>query len=331
MGFWPSTVGVGGDRVSWAGRRVLVTGAAGLLGHHLCRELVGIGSVVVGLDRAWADHPSPVAGVDVRHGDVCGAGVVTDALQDVDTVFHFAAQALVDVGRTDPVGTFRDNVDGTIAVLEACRQAGGIKRIVVASSDKAYGDLGGVEYDEAMPLNAREPYEVSKACADLLARSYASSFSMPIGVSRCGNLFGGADVHWSRLVPGTVRSVLRGEVPVIRSNGTPIRDYLYVADAVQGLLLFAEALGAGALRGQALNFAGAEGARMSALEMVTLVCTTAGVDGVPDVVGSTVGEIPEQRVSSERARQELGWVASTTVAEGLAATLAWYREHLEVR
>jgi CDP-glucose 4,6-dehydratase len=307
-----------------------VTGAAGLLGRAVTAALRDREATVVGLDRAWPeDEPDDTPRLRVVRGDIRFAATMDAVVRDegVDSVIHLAAQTLVGPAVGDPVSTFRDNVEGTWTVLEACRAGRSVERIVVASSDKAYGDAGGRPYREDMPLRPDHPYDASKAMTDLLARTYARTYGLPVAITRCANLYGGGDLNWSRIVPGTIRSVVRGERPVIRSDGTFLRDYLFVGDAADAVLVLAEAVGQRAeLRGEAFNFAA--GQRLTALEMVERILTAMDSSLEPTILGTTRNEVPVQRVSAARARRELGWRARTTLDAGLAETIDWYRDYL---
>jgi CDP-glucose 4,6-dehydratase len=316
----------------WTEHAVLVTGAAGLLGAEVARQLLAAGAKVVGLDSAWQRLPTSLhpEGMQRVDGDVRAIELVRDLLHGlpIDTVIHLAAQTLVGPAVVDPVDTFSNNIQGTWTVLEACRLSRGVTSVVVASSDKAYGDWAGRPYREDMALRARHPYDVSKAAADMLAQAFATTYSVPIAVTRCGNLYGGGDLNWSRLVPGTIRSVLEGDAPILRSDGTLIRDYLFVADAAAGVLLLADAVRARAeVQGEAFNFASE--ARESVLEVVRRILALMDADELkPVILGQTLKEIPLQRVSSARATRMLGWTAATSLDDGLRATIAWYRAHL---
>jgi CDP-glucose 4,6-dehydratase len=319
------------EAAGWSGRAVLVTGAAGLLGGEVARQLLAAGSRVVGLDSAWNRLPESLHPEGIRRtdGDVRDANLIRALLKDrhVDTVIHLAAQTLVGPALLDPVDTFSNNVEGTWSVLEACRATTTVASIVVASSDKAYGDWSGRPYREDMALRARHPYDVSKAAADLLAQSYAATYGLPIAVTRCGNLYGGGDLNWSRLVPGTIRSVLEGEAPGIRSNGTLVRDYLHVGDAAAGVLLLAEAVRDRAdVQGEAFNLASE--ARAPVMEVVQRILRLMSSDLEPTVLGLDVQEIPDQRVSAAKAERVLGWRSKTRLEEGLRQTIGWYRAHL---
>ena len=252
----------------WAGRIVLVTGAAGFLGGAVSRQLLSKGAAVAGLDIAWDGPGRALAAESLRRidGDVRAVARVARVAREsrADTVIHLAAQTLVGPAVEDPADTFSHNIEGSWSVLEACRANPGVTAVVVASSDKAYGDWAGRPYREDMALRAKHPYDVSKAAADLLAQSYAATYGVPVGITRCGNLYGGGDLNWSRLVPGTIRSALENERPIIRSDGTPVRDYLYVDDAADGVLQLAAHIRENTdAHGQAFNFAGRD--RLAAL------------------------------------------------------------------
>jgi len=237
------------DSSFWCDRPTLVTGATGLLGSWLVPVLLERRAHVVCLVRDWVPGSELVRTrcvdrVATVRGDICDQALLERALgeYEVDTVFHLAGQTIVGIANRNPLATFETNIGGTWGLLEACRRSPTVKQVVVASSDKAYGEHETLPYDESAPLQGRHPYDVSKSCADLISQAYAASFALPVAIARCGNLFGGGDLNWNRLVPGTIRSVLRGEAPVIRSDGQFVRDYLYVEDAVSAYLLLAERL-----------------------------------------------------------------------------------------
>jgi CDP-glucose 4,6-dehydratase len=319
----------------WSERNVLVTGAGGFVGAHLAAALVRAGAGVVAIVR---DRP-PLGGLELQgiagqvtviSGSITDAAVVARAINEyeVDTVFHLAAQAMVIPANREPVSTFESNIQGTWNVLEACRLSPLVSRVVVASSDKAYGAQPTLPYTEAMPLLATNPYDVSKACADLLARSYYRTYDMPVVVSRCANIYGGGDLNYSRLVPGTIRSALLGQRPVVRSDGSPLRDYIHVDDAVEAYQTLAErALEAGVV-GSAYNF----GANhpVAVLDLVKLILAACGRDDLEPVIqgtGKLRMEIDQQYLDSARAERELGWTARTPLAEGIARTVDWHRAH----
>jgi CDP-glucose 4,6-dehydratase len=314
----------------WNERPVLITGAAGLLGGWLSRILLASGARIAGLDIDWPggailSPDDPVARVD---GDVRSREDVDRALRQhrPEVIFHLAAQTQVGVGNEDPVGTFEHNILGTWTLLEACRRAPLVASVVVASSDKAYGDRDGAAYVETDPLDGRHPYAASKTCADVLSQTYAESYGLPVAISRCGNMYGGGDLEWERIVPGTVRSLLRSERPIIRSDGQFVRDYLYVEDAAEGVALLAQAVAERDLSGDAFNFAA--GTRLSVLELVDRIRTLMGTDLEPEILDEAVNEIRDQRVDAAKARSELGWVPRHTLDEGLRSSIDWYRDYL---
>ncbi len=315
----------------WNGRSVLVTGAAGLLGGWLGRLLLASGARVVGFDIDWPGGAilSPDEAVERVDGDVRSRDGVDSVLGErrPEVVFHLAAQTQVGVGNEDPIGTFEHNILGTWTVLEACRQAPSVSSVIVASSDKAYGDRDGTAYLETDPLEGRHPYAASKTCADVLAQTYAGSYGLPVAISRCGNMYGGGDLEWERIVPGTVRSLLRSERPVIRSDGQFVRDYLYVEDAADGVALLAQAVAERPeLRGEAFNFAA--GTPLSVLELVDGIRGLMGVNLEPEILDRAVNELRDQRVDAGKARGELGWIPRHSLEEGLRSAIDWYRDYL---
>jgi dTDP-D-glucose 4,6-dehydratase len=318
-------------RDGWSGRVVLVTGAAGFLGRAVSRQLVDAGAATTGLDIAWSDLPVGLQQDDLNRidGDIRDSRLLGEVLRDLktDTVVHLAAQTLVRPALLDPVSTFSHNIEGTWKLLDACRSAKSVEAIVVASSDKAYGDWSGRPYREDMALRARHPYDVSKAAADLLAQAYAATYDLPIAITRCGNLYGGGDLNWSRLVPETIRAVLEARPPAIRSDGTYVRDYLHVQDAAAAVVTLAAAVRVRTdLHGEAFNFA--SGVRKTVVEVVDRVLDLMGSDLRPDIQRRLLAEIPQQRVSARRARRELGWRPKVGFDAGLREAIGWYREHL---
>jgi CDP-glucose 4,6-dehydratase len=322
---------------TWKGRRVLVTGAGGFVGSWLASALADRGARVVCLQLRERHSNIEVLGlkdrVEVVYGDLVDLelmrGLVRD--QEIDSCFHLAAQALVGVANASPLSTFESNVRGTWNLLEACREAGTLQRIVVASSDKAYGDQDTLPYTEDMPLVGRWPYDASKACADLISRSYAHAYGMPVTVTRMANTYGGGDFNFSRIVPGTIRSALLGENPIVRSDGTPVRDYLHVDDAVAAYLTLAEHVPEDGVRGHAFNFG--TNAPVPVLELVERILRHAGDESLrPDVLlkEKIHGEIDRQFLDSTRAHHVLGWRARVSLDDGLAQTIDWYRAHLKL-
>ena len=317
----------------WRDRSVAVTGATGFLGTHLTGTLVDLGARVVVLTRDQVPPSTLTRGWWPRVSAVTGPVEDQQVMQrllgdyDVATVFHLAAQTQVGVANHHPATTFESNIRGTWATLEAVRHAPTVQQAIVASSDKAYGAQPVLPYSEEMPLLAVNPYDVSKACADLIATSYARTYGAPVAITRCGNFFGPGDFNWQRLVPGTIRSVLRGERPVIRSDGTMTRDYLYVRDGVLAYLQLAECLaGDAGLAGEAFNFSTER--PLTVLELVELIQVAAGTDLKPDVRGTAAHEIDHQLLSAAKARRVLGWAPRYTMEQAAAETVAWYRLEL---
>lgn len=326
-------LGMSGD--SWESRRVLVTGATGMVGSWLVKHLLASGAYVV----AFVLDLDPQSEL-VRSGDLRSCAVVNGALEnigaleravtlhEVDTVFHLGAQTIVGVAHRAPLGTWESNVRGTYNLLEICRRHGGlVQRVVVASSDKAYGQSDLLPYTEESPLGARHPYEVSKAAADLIAQSYHHTYGLPVAIARCGNIYGGGDLNWSRIVPGTIRSLLRGEQPVLRSDGTFVRDYLYVRDAAAAYVRLAEGIESDGAAGEAFNFS--DESPRTVLELVGAIARRMGREDLePIVLSAAVGEIHEQVLSAAKARAALGWHPAHDLEGGLDETIMWYRQFL---
>jgi len=316
---------------TWLNKNVFVTGCTGLLGSWLSEELLSQGANVVALVR---DHVPQSRvnreGLSEKISAVAGCledtALVERALNEyeIDTVFHLGAQTIVPIANNNPLSTFESNIKGTSVLLEACRRNRRVRKIVVASSDKAYGDHEHLPYTENMPLRGRNPYDVSKSCADLISQMYFHSFGLPVCVTRCGNLFGGGDLNFNRIVPGTIRSVLFGEQPVIRSDGSFVRDYFYVRDAAQAYIRLAEQMEDPGLWGQAFNFGNDE--PITVLEIVKEILSAMGTVGLaPLVLNQANSEIHKQYLSSEKARTMLNWSPTFSLQKGLAETVDWYK------
>ena len=320
---------------SWKGRRVLVTGATGVVGAWLVKELLARDASVVALIQD-VDPQSEL----YRSGDVARISVVNGTLEDfgtlqrainlheIETVFHLGAQTIVGVAHRFPLSTFETNIRGTYNLLEACRvHKDRVGRVVVASSDKAYGEQPDLPYVEDMPLNGRHPYEVSKSCADLLAQAYHHTYGLPVAIARCGNVYGGGDLNWSRIVPGTIRSFQRGERPLIRSDGKFVRDYIYVKDVARAYLRLAECLEDKKVRGHAYNFSMEQ--PMTVLDLVHRIRKLMDCEHLePDIKNCAEGEIRSQCLSAAKARTVLQWQPAFGLESGLQETVRWYRDFL---
>jgi CDP-glucose 4,6-dehydratase len=325
---------VGGMNSFWRDRSVFVTGATGLLGSWLVKQLAESGAYITCLVRDWVPQSELVRSrgveqVNIVRGDIIDRDLIERTLgeYEVEVVFHLAAQTIVGIANRNPVSTFSTNIEGTWNLLEACRRSPKVLSIVVASSDKAYGDQESLPYNEAMPLQGRHPYDVSKSCADLIAQTYGVSYDLPVAITRCGNFYGGGDLNWNRVVPGTIRSIIRGERPIVRSDGKFVRDYFYIEDGAAAYMLLAERLMAdAALRGQAFNFSNES--QVSVLEMVDLILNKMKSSLRPEVLNQASNEIRHQFLDAERARTILNWKPQFTLESGLDRTLGWYREFL---
>jgi len=316
----------------WRNRTVFVTGATGLVGSYLVPRLLEAGADVIclvrdGMPNSELIRSGAVNRVTVVHGDLCDAPLLQRALgeYEIDTVFHLAAQTIVGIANRHPVSTFESNIKGTWTLLEACRTTASVKQIVVASSDKAYGDQPQLPYEETAPLEGRHPYDVSKSCADLISQAYAVTYKLPVAITRCGNFYGGGDLNWNRIVPGTIRSIIHGQRPIIRSNGQLIRDYFYVEDGAAAYMLLAEKLAADpALAGEAFNFS--TEIRVSVLQIVRKILALMNSPLTPDIQNAVTHEILNQSLSAAKARQRLGWSPLFDLDAGLQKTIAWYQQ-----
>ncbi|MFC1957668.1 NAD-dependent epimerase/dehydratase family protein [Chloroflexota bacterium] len=320
------------DKLFWQDRPTFVTGGTGLLGGWLVRRLLELGADVVCLVRDWVPQSELVRSrlveqVKVVRGDVGDQALLERILgeYEISVVFHLAAQTIVGIANRNPISTFETNIRGTWALLEACRHSPTVRSMVTASSDKAYGDQEKLPYDEDTPLQGRYPYDVSKSCADLLAQSHAIAYGLPVAITRCGNFYGGGDLNWNRIVPGTIRSVLRGQKPIIRSDGQYVRDYFYIEDAAAAYVLLAEKLAQNPdLRGQAFNFS--TETPMSVLELVERILKLMESELKPVIRGEASHEILKQYLSAGKARRVLGWQPIFALDEGLKRTISWYKE-----
>jgi CDP-glucose 4,6-dehydratase len=319
---------------TWQDRPTLVTGATGLVGSWLVRRLIEQQASVVCLVRDWVPESELIRGhlidrVKVVRGDIRDSALIERTLgeYEIDTVFHLAAQTIVSIANRNPVSTLETNIQGTWVLLEACRRSPAVKQIVVASSDKAYGDQETLPYSETTPLQGTHPYDVSKSCADLIAQSYHTTYKLPVVVTRCGNFYGGGDLNWSRIVPGTIRSALQGQRPIIRSDGQYIRDYFYVEDGAAAYMHLAERLVACPnLAGEAFNFSNEQ--QVTVLQLVERILAAIGSDLKPEIRNEASNEIRIQHLSAAKARERLGWRPLFDLDQGLALTIDWYRDLL---
>ena len=318
----------------WRRRSVLVTGATGLVGGALLRRLLAADADVVCLVRDWvpqsiAIRESLLERCRIVRGDVCDQELLERTMgeYEVKTVLHLAAQTIVGIANRNPISTLETNIGGTWRLLEACRRSSQVSEIVIASSDKAYGDQTQLPYSENTPLEGRHPYDVSKSCADLIATAYHVTFGSPVAITRCGNFFGPGDLNWNRLVPGTIRSILDNERPVIRSDGKFIRDYFYVEDGARAYMLLAEELAIRPeLGGEAFNFSNE--VQIDVVGLVERILFLMGSDLEPDIRNEASHEIRHQYLTSEKARRLLGWQAHYTLDAALKETIEWYRSFL---
>lgn len=316
----------------WLDRPTFVTGGTGLVGAWTIKRLLDAGAEAVCLVRDWVPQSeltraNLIERVKVVRGDVRDQALLERVLgeYEIDTVLHLAAQTIVGIANRNPVSTFETNIGGTWSLLEACRRSPAVKQIVLASSDKAYGDCDQLPYDEDTPLRGRHPYDVSKSCSDLIGAAYAATYDTPVVTTRCGNFYGGGDLNWNRIVPGTIRSILRGSPPIVRSDGQYIRDYFYVEDGAAAYLLLAERLAQDpSLKGHAFNFSNET--QVTVLEIVDRVLKLMDSPLQPDVRNEASNEIRRQYLSAEKARRMLDWKPLFTLDEGLRRTIEWYKD-----
>jgi CDP-glucose 4,6-dehydratase len=300
----------------WLDRPTLVTGGSGLVGGWLVQRLVDVGADVVCVVRDWVPQSELLGAKLLRRVKLVRGDVRDQAL-------HLAAQTIVPVANRNPVSTFESNIGGTWSLLEACRRSPTVRAIVVASSDKAYGDCESLPYDERTPLQGRHPYDVSKSCGDLIAQAYATTYGTPVAITRCGNFYGGGDLNWNRIVPGTIRSIQRGQRPVIRSDGQFIRDYFYVEDGAAAYMLLAERLRTtSSLAGEAFNFSNE--VQVTVLDIVNRILNLMDSDLQPDIRGQASNEIRHQYLSAAKAREKLDWAPLFDLDTGLRRTIDWY-------
>lgn len=322
--------------MDWQGQNVLITGCSGLLGSWLTHDLLRRGAHVVGLFRHNPENSllkqlHLLEKIDVVRGDICQPDLIAQTVKEhhIHFIFHLAAQTQVGIAYQDPLATFETNIRGTWLLLEAARQHKDVAGILVVSSDKAYGQQPSLPYQEDAPLLGQHPYDVSKSCADLIARTYAHTYDLPVAVARCANLYGGGDLNWNRLIPGTIRSVLKQEAPVIRSDGKAKRNYIFVQDVVQGFVTILENIGRSDVRGEAFNV-GADHA-YTVLEVIQTIIQLSDLPTLKPIIQNRVqgNEIQEQNLSSAKAKRLLNWQPTYSLEEGLRHTLGWYVQFLQ--
>jgi len=324
---------MGLNKAFWIDRPTFVTGATGLVGNWLVKHLVESGADVVCLVRDWVPQSElirsrMIENVKVVRGDIRDPNILERVLgeYEINTVLHLAAQTIVTIANRNPISTFETNIAGTWNLLEACRRSPQVKQIVVASSDKAYGDQNVLPYKESTPLQGQHPYDVSKSAADLIALTYAKSFGLPIAITRCGNFYGGGDLNWNRIIPGTIRSIIRKQQPLIRSDGEYVRDYFYVEDGAAAYMLLAEQLSIRPeLRGQAFNFSNE--IQVSVRMIVDYILKLMDSNMAPVILNETSNEIRHQFLSAKKARHELHWSPRFSLTEGLQKTIEWYKDY----
>ena len=326
------------NRNFWRSKNVLLTGGTGFVGGNLIKKLLEYNCNIFCIIRN--DNPQSFLSIENLNkeirtikGDIIDKDLIYNTIteQHIDIIFHLAAQVEVGVGLTNPYLTFETNIRGTYNLLEACRLAKNsgqeILSIIVASSDKAYGTQPVLPYTEDMSMNGDHPYEVSKSCTDLISTTYARTYGTPVTIARCGNIYGGGDLNWNRIVPGTFRSLLRGEQPVLRSDGTFIRDYLHVDDIVSAYLALGEQTDKPEFAGQGFNFS--DESPLTVMQIYKAICTAAEKpETTPNILNAASSEIKDQYLDSTKAHEVLGWHASVSLGDGLKKSFDWYRELL---
>jgi CDP-glucose 4,6-dehydratase len=319
----------------WLDRNVFVTGCSGFLGSWLVQYLVNLKANVVGLIRdelplSRLYSEKIIDSINVVHGCLENYELIERIINEyeIEMVFHIAAQTIVRIANRNPISTFNSNIQGTWNILEACRRNPNVKQIIIASSDKAYGEQDILPYNESNPMQGSHPYDVSKSCADLIAQTYFKTYKLPICITRCGNFYGGGDLNFNRIVPGTIRSLIRNEQPIIRSDGKLIRDYIYIEDVVNAYILLAEKMAENPkIKGEAFNFSCEN--PISVLELVNLIIKIFNKNNLkPVILNNASNEIPKQYLSAKKATKILNWRPIYTLEDGLKKTISWYENLL---
>lgn len=320
----------------WQNKNIFITGATGLVGYHLTKSLLGMGARVIillrdGNPQSEFFRSGLFHSVNVVKGELENLSCLQRALNkyEVDSVFHLGAQAIVGSAIRRPMACFESNIRGTYNLLEACREQGDqIHRIIIASSDKSYGSTNTLPYTENTPLNGRHPYDVSKSCADLLSYSYYSTYSLPIGIARCGNIYGEGDLNWSRLIPGTILDLYRGKAPKVRSNGLYTRDYLFIEDAVRAYLLLGSSIEKPEVQGEAFNFG--SNTPLNVLEVIKAIQKVMNREDLQPLISDTAeGEIQSQSLDITKAKSNLGWEPQHSFLDGISKTVEWYENYFQ--
>ncbi|MCL4378882.1 MAG: GDP-mannose 4,6-dehydratase [Actinobacteria bacterium] len=320
----------------WKNKNVFITGATGFLGSWLTEYLFKSGANVAALIRDWIPESDLINKgftnkINVIRGNVEDYFLIERILNEyeIHTVFHLAAQTIVSIANNNPISTFETNIKGTWNILEACRRNKKIKKIIIASSDKAYGDQIQLPYDESFPLIGRHPYDVSKSCADLICKAYFETYALPVCITRCGNFYGGGDLNFNRIIPGTIRSILNNEPPVIRSDGSFIRDYFYIEDGMLAYILLAEKMDNPKLYGEAFNFSNE--IQITVLELVDKILELMGSKLKPVILNEAGNEIKHQYLSAKKAREVLGWKPKFDLESGLKKTIDYYKNFFAIK
>ena len=314
----------------WKNKNIFITGATGFLGSWLTKYLLENKTNITTLIRDWVPESKLfssdyISKINVVRGNIEDYFIVERIINEyeIDTVFHLAAQTIVKIANNNPLSTFETNIKGTWNILEACRRNKNIKKIIVASSDKAYGEQELLPYSENFSLRGCHPYDVSKSCADLLCSTYYKTYELPVCVTRCGNFYGGGDLNFNRIIPGTIRAIVNGERPIIRTDGNYVRDYFYIEDAALAYLLLAQEMDNKSIHGEAFNFSNE--LQIKVIEIVNTIIDLMESSLKPIILSETDNEIKHQYLSAKKARDILGWKPKYNLKSGLKKTIEYYK------